>query len=349
MIDLEPLGSLYHPKCVNDKCKWAFRSKQIMRLEKGQLVTCEISVAQAQALRSRDKGHWFDPCQDVYPRSINLLPFSREPNAEPVDKRRITLSKPWSSNPPDQVLDQNTLPITPESQLASPEAPTVKPVRKRKRGKGGPSRSQSSIVNAIDDTPHLGEDEMNADRYDQDNPYNGTEDFTDGSVLMDHFIISKRHLDWDRARFDSLKNRLEQAEKEADRQEALSQQWAAEAQRVSRLHAREKERSKKYQDEKELELKAANEEVDRQKGLAQEWYDKAQEVLTELNVAAVRIEDLETKGKATVLDKDKLAADKDALEQENATLKAEAEAAKAKVVELEARGRKMFDEAWNSQ
>lgn len=57
VVDLEPLGSLYHSKCVNNNCKWDIKRQHIMRLEKSQLVTHEISAGQLSACELGKRGN----------------------------------------------------------------------------------------------------------------------------------------------------------------------------------------------------------------------------------------------------------------------------------------------------
>jgi hypothetical protein len=96
VVDLDPLGSLHHPKCVNEKCRWS-TPKQMMRLEKGQLVTHEMSIRQLSALQLKEKNKWYGICQDFYPRAITSKPFSKDPQPKSINRRTITLSNTSSS------------------------------------------------------------------------------------------------------------------------------------------------------------------------------------------------------------------------------------------------------------
>jgi hypothetical protein len=357
-VDLEPLGSLYHPKCVNDNCKWDIKPQHIMRLEKGQLVTHEISAGQLSALRTREKGKWYGPCQDIYPRDIEAKPFSKDPTPLPARRRMITCSDTSSSHDNNGLLVQNPSPISLGSLPPSPAIPTAVKSGKRKRDRAGPSRRRSRPKSGPINTPNTADtpDTANTPETDPDQSRDdeGFEaDVTDGSVLKDHFIVSKRHYHMLEAKIKSLETSFDHAaalfngsEQDADHQKLLAQQsQAGLKQSTDRLAASGKKigELEKSQGTLQSELEAAMKEVDRQKGLAKDWKDAATIAIRALAAEKQKVRDLEEREKAVVIERIALQENKAALEKENAELKVEVVAEKAKVEEVVSSGRRLFE------
>jgi hypothetical protein len=59
-----------------------------MRLEKMQLVSRILSDPEKDALLSRKRDKWFGQFQDEYPLPLGVMPFSRDPNEDPIRKKR---------------------------------------------------------------------------------------------------------------------------------------------------------------------------------------------------------------------------------------------------------------------
>jgi len=329
-----------------------------MRLEKGQLVTCELSSGQSFALRTRAKGKWYGPCQDVYPRAITSKPFSKDPIPISFTKRRITLSNTSSPQITSQSPIQEQPPISPESLPPSPGKSTVITYGKRKRNKAGPSRRRSRPKPApttIPNTPDA-QDVISEQPHEDDEGFDA--DVTDGAVLKDHFIVSKRQYHMLEAKvkslgrsFDHAAALLDGAEHDADHQKLLAQQSQADLKgSTDRLAASEKKigELEKSQGALQLELEAAAMELGQQKGLAKDWNDVAQKAIRALAIAKEKMKDLEDKEKAAVKERTALQEDKAALEKEIAELRAEVVAEKAKVEEVVDKGRRFF-EAFSSK
>ena len=324
-----------------------------MRLEKGQLVTCELSSGQSFALRTRAKGKWYGPCQDVYPRAITSKPFSKDPIPISFTKRRITLSN--TSNP--QITSQSPIqeqpPISPESLPPSPGKSTVITYGKRKRNKAGPSRRRSRPKPApitIPNTPNA-QDIILEQPHEDDEGFDV--DVTDGAVLKDHFIVSKRHYHMLEAKvktlersFDHAAALLDEAEQDADHQKSLAQQSQAGLEELTNqlaASAKKVGELEKSQDTLRLELEAAKKEVGQQKALAKDWNDVAQKAIRALAIAKEKMKDLEDKAKAAVIERTALQEDKAALEKEIAELKAEVVAEKSNVEEVVNEARRLFE------
>lgn len=176
---------------------------------------------------------------------------------------------------------------------------------------------------------------------------------TDGSVLEDHFIVSKRHYHMLEAKvklletsFDHAAALLDGAEKEVDHQKLSAQQsqagleestdrLAASAEKIGELE--------KSHDNVKSELEVAKKEVDREKGLVKDWKDAAQIAIRALAAEKQKVRDLGEREKAAVLKGAALQEDKAALEKEIAALKVEVVAEKAKVEEVVSRGRRLFE------
>ena len=323
-----------------------------MRLEKGQLVTSELSSGQLFALRTRAKGKWYGPCQDRYPRGITSKPFSNDPTPGLVKKRTLTLSNTPSSAITDQLPGQDPPPISPESLPPSPANPTVITSGKRKRSKAGPSRRRSrpkpEPITSPDtaDTPETDPDQSRDDE--------GFEaDVTDGSVLKDHFIVSKRHYHMLEAKIKSLETSFDHAaalyngaQQDAEQQTSSAQQsQAGFKQSTDRLAASGKKigELEKSQGTLQSELEAATKEVESQKGLAKDWKDAATIAVRALAAEKQKVRDLEEREKAAVIERIALQEDKAALEKENAELKVEVTTEKAKVEEVVSSGRRLFE------
>jgi hypothetical protein len=352
VVDLDPLGSLYHPKCVNDKCRWS-NPKQMMRLEKGQLVTCELSSGQLFALRTREKGKWYGPCQDIYPRDIEAKPFSKNPHPESVKRRTITLSNTPSSASTDQLPGQNPPSTSPGSIPPSPAKSTVVTYGKRKRNRAGPSRRRSRPKPAPITTPDPSDTHDIASERSHEEEEGFDADVTDGSVLKDQFLVSKRHYHMLEAKIKSLETGFDHAaalyngaEQDADHQKSLAQQsQAGLKQSTDRLAASAKKirELEKSQGTLQSELEAATKEVESQKGLAKDWKDAATIAVRALAAEKQKVRDLEEREKAAVIERTALQENKAALEKENAELKVEVIAEKAKVEEVVSSGRRLFE------
>jgi chromosome segregation ATPase len=178
-------------------------------------------------------------------------------------------------------------------------------------------------------------------------------DVTDGSVLKDHFIVSKRHYHMLEAKVNSLETSLDHAaalldgaEKEADHQKMLAQQsQAGLKESTDRLAASAKKigELEKSQGTLQSELEEATKEVDREKGVSKDWKDATHIAIRALAAEKQKVRDLEEREKAAVLKRTALEEDKAALEKENAALKAEVVAEKAKVEEVVSRGKRLFE------
>jgi hypothetical protein len=120
VTDLEQIGSLHHPPCVNTDCRLNLKPRHIMRLVKKELISRELSDPEKTALLSRKRNKWFGTFQDcLYPMPVGTKPFSRDPSEKPVKKKRRRLIPSAIIGTGNQ---QTSLPITPVSQSNSPTA-----------------------------------------------------------------------------------------------------------------------------------------------------------------------------------------------------------------------------------
>jgi hypothetical protein len=120
VTDLEQIGSLHHPPCVNTECRLNLKPRHIMRLVKKELISRQLSDPEKTALLSRKRNKWFGTFQDcLYPMPVGTKPFSRDPSEKPVKKKRRRLISSAIIGTGNQ---QTSLPITPVSQSNSPTA-----------------------------------------------------------------------------------------------------------------------------------------------------------------------------------------------------------------------------------
>jgi len=337
--DLDPLGSLHHPQCSNERCKWGTNPKHIMRLEKGQLVTRGLTPSEATALRARERGKWYGSCQDEYPRPIETLPFSRNPNGGPAKKRKITVLNATNSATPQQPSLEIVVPISPESQPGSP-APEVP--RKDKAARSRRPNRQPTTTFWETDSIARSDKLSNAGPNDQDIPFD--DDVTDGSVLKDHLIVSKPHYDDLKARVESLTTLNDDHKRDADQQARLAKQATAEAEQSIRRQVADEARIKELEEEKASFVRQA----DRRATLLERWHNTAQKASTELEATKKKDREIEEKEKAVEVENASLRAEKVTLEKETAALQAELNVAQAKAAELEAKGKRMFALTWDS-
>jgi len=326
-----------------------------MRLEKGQLVTCELSSGQSFALRTRAKGKWYGPCQDVYPRDIEAKPFSKDPTPGP-SRRRTTTCSNTSSSPIDGGLPlHNPSPISP----ASPAIPIVA-TSKRKRNEAGPSRRRSRPKPAPIITPDTADthDIIPEGTWEEDEEGFFDAEVVDAGELFETLFdgrcfMEKRLHRLLKARIESSKHNLDraaalvsEAENEADHQKMLAQRSQADLkQSMDRLAAAEKRIGDLEESQTTVRSEAdeAVKEVDRQKVLAQGCSDAAQKAKRELAAAKERMRDLEEKEIAASREKTVLEEANGVLEKENAALKAEVVAEKSNVEEVVNEARRLVE------
>lgn len=315
-----------------------------MRLERGQLIANEISAGQLSALRTREKGRWYGPCQDVYPRDIEAKPFSKDPTPCPARRRMVSLSNTSRSPDTGNFPLQNPSPISPDSLAPSPAVQTVITYGKRKRNKASLSRRRSRPKPApitIQNPSNL-HDIISAPTLEEDEGFDA--DVTDGSVLRDHLIVSKHQYHRLESEIESLQARLDKAaadldgtKQEADRQKLLAQQLHSDLEQSKDQLADAEKRIKEFakaQSALESEVEVATTELKRQQALAQSWCGAAQKAMKELAIVKERMRDSGEKEKAANAEKAALKEDKAALEKENAGLRAEVAASKAKLDEV---------------
>lgn len=330
-------------------------SKNIMRLERGQLVTRPLTATEVNALRTRARGKWYGPCQDVYPRPVNVSTFSKGLEAEPVDNRRATTSNAAQVGQADRPpIQQTSLPISPDSLPASPASRGAK--KRKISSVDSPSHSRAGTGRWQPNDQNAAGSGSNDHQLDNDNPYNDDDDFTDGAVLKDHLVISKRRFDWDRARYRSLQADLCKARQEIHRQVTSAQlsetkaklamvQLQAERQKnKTERQKNEAERQKNEADRQKIEalqeekngwveeIRAKTQEVRLQKSSSDTWKGNAQRALSALDAETKRVKDLQEKAK-DLQEKAKAA------ELETATLKAQMVSLKREKAAVEEEGK----------
>jgi len=294
---LEPLGSLYHPQCINDKCRWdaGKPERTIVRFEMGQLVTREMSKTEAEAIRIRAKGKWFGRYQDFYyPMSEGPETYAREPTAETVKKRKIICvtpsAGPSSTRRNDQrpVSESTQLPITPESQLDSP----IKPNKKRRIR----TRAKSFNAELHAASRDMMDDDNEVHMPDSDDSDDSQEGLVDGIMLKDQYFLPKwryHRLVAERRDYRSQLRKTRRAEEEwqekVDEAGGVAQEWknkadeARQAEEGWRKKADLADQGKqRWKDKAEKALRAEQEstkKADNAQKVAREWKDQAEMAL----------------------------------------------------------------------
>jgi hypothetical protein len=265
VTDLDPLGSLYHPQCINDQCRWdsGKPERTIIRLERGELVTRETSNKEVNAIQMRARGKWFGWCQDVnYPMPINVRTFSKEPTAEPVKKRKIICITPAAGSSNTGRNEQNLgseppiLPITPESQVDSP----IKPNKKRRtqpRAKSFNTALQAASRDVIDDDVqvHLSSNDDSDD---------SGEGLVDGIMLKDQYFLPKH-------RYHRLVAERRDARREVRKARRGEREWKNKVDEIGRV-------TQEWRDQAD-EAGSWREEANLARQAKEEWKDKAEKAL----------------------------------------------------------------------
>jgi hypothetical protein len=315
VTDLDPLGSLYHPQCINDQCRWdsGKPERTIIRLERGELVTREMSNKEVNAIQMRARGKWFGWCQDVnYPMPINVRTFSKEPTAEPVKKRKIICITPAAGssntgrNEQDLGSEPSILPVTPESQVDSP----IKPTKKRKirrRTKSFKTALQAASRDVIDDDVqvHLSSNDDSDD---------SGEGLVDGIMLKDQYFLPKHRYHRLVAERRDARENLRKAHQVArewkdkvDEAGRVILEWKDKADEGGQVGASWREEAnlahqakEEWKDKAEKALQAERESTDKSdkaQRTAREWRDQAEKAFEGIRVWRAKAEEARTAAK----------------------------------------------------
>jgi len=228
--DLEPIGSLHHPPCINEDCRLNLKPGHVMRLEKRQLVSRVLSDPEKDALLSRKRDKWFGQFQDEYPMPIGVMPFSRDPNDEPIRKKR-KLRRPSSAT--NSLMSHRNRQSS-QTTVAGPSRPRYEPVTEYIGDQAHVGRSYAAnhwtqdaeqardIKPLLEPEHHRPQSEIS--------PHHDTPPAADNETALklnghpgitritDHYLIPARQFDRMQAEKAALRARIAELEKQADQE-----------------------------------------------------------------------------------------------------------------------------------
>jgi hypothetical protein len=233
-----------------------------MRLEKRQLVSRILSDPEKDALLSRKRDKWFGQFQDEYPLPVGIVPFSRDPNEEPIRKKRKLRRSPSETNSLAEHRNRQSS-DTPE---AGPSRPPFDPVTAYIGNQAHVGRSYDgnyltedaeqardvkpllepehhrpqSEIPPHHDSPLAADNESNLE-------LNGHWGIT---RITDHYLIPAREFDRIQAEKTALRIRIAELEQQADQGEkAALKKRIAELMKEKDKYKEEAEKAKKQVEE----------------------------------------------------------------------------------------------------
>jgi hypothetical protein len=233
-----------------------------MRLEKRQLVSRILSDPEKDALLSRKRDKWFGQFQDEYPLPVGIMPFSRDPNEEPIRKKRKLRRSPSETNSLAEHRNRQSS-DTPE---AGPSRPPFDPVTAYIGNQAHVGRSydgnyltedaeQARDVKPLLEPEHHRPQSEIPSHHDTppaaDNESNLELDGHPGIIrITDHCLIPARQFDRMQAEQTALRARIAEMEKQADQEvKAALKKKIAELKKERDGYKEEAEKAKKQVEE----------------------------------------------------------------------------------------------------
>jgi hypothetical protein len=233
-----------------------------MRLEKRQLVSRILSDPEKDALLSRKRDKWFGQFQDEYPLPVGIVPSSRDPNEEPIRKKRKLRRSQSATNS----LAAHSNRQSSDTTEAGPSRPRIDPVtayigNQAHVGRSYDANRLTEDAERARDVKPLLEPEHHRPQSEIP-PHHDTPPAADNKTnvelnvhpgitrITDHYLIPAREFDRMQAESSALRARIAEMEKQADQEvKAALKKKIAELMKEKDGYKEEAEKAKKQVEE----------------------------------------------------------------------------------------------------